>query len=88
MNLIGENVAKLRKKLKMSRQKLPDKLELYAVYVCRGSVSRIEDRAQGTQKGRKMRPYMPFGATGRTRTADLLITNQLLYRLSHSSIFC
>ena len=31
-----------------------------------------------------------FGATGRTRTADLLITNQLLYQLSHSSIwsFC
>ena len=28
-----------------------------------------------------------FGATGQTRTADLLITNQLLYRLSHSSIF-
>ena len=26
-----------------------------------------------------------FGATGRTRTADLLITNQLLYQLSHSS---
>lgn len=26
------------------------------------------------------------GATGRTRTADLLITNQLLYQLSHSSI--
>ena len=25
------------------------------------------------------------GATGRTRTADLLITNQLLYQLSHSS---
>ena len=26
------------------------------------------------------------GATGQTRTGDLLITNQLLYRLSHSSI--
>ena len=26
-----------------------------------------------------------FGAGGRTRTADLLITNQLLYRLSHTS---
>ena len=25
------------------------------------------------------------GATGRIRTGDLLITNQLLYRLSHSS---
>ena len=28
----------------------------------------------------------PFGATGRIRTGDLLITNQLLYQLSHSSI--
>ena len=26
------------------------------------------------------------GATGRIRTGDLLITNQLLYRLSHGSI--
>lgn len=43
MNLIGANVAKRRKELKMSQQKLSDKLELYAVYVCRGSVSRIED---------------------------------------------
>ena len=28
-----------------------------------------------------------FGATGQIRTGDLLITNQLLYRLSHSSTF-
>ena len=28
-----------------------------------------------------------FGATGRTRTGDLLITNQLLYQLSHSSAY-
>jgi len=27
----------------MSQQKLSDKLELLGVYVCRGSVSRIED---------------------------------------------
>ena len=27
-----------------------------------------------------------FGATGRTRTGDLLITNQLLYQLSYSSV--
>ena len=43
MNMIGANVAKRRKELKISQQKLSDKLELYAVYVCRGSVSRIED---------------------------------------------
>ena len=27
-----------------------------------------------------------LGATGRTRTDDLLITNELLYQLSHSSV--
>lgn len=42
-NLIGSNLKKLRKKLKISQQQLSDKLELYGVYVCRGSVSRIED---------------------------------------------
>ena len=29
-----------------------------------------------------------YGATGRIRTGDLLITNQLLYQLSHSSRIC
>ena len=42
-NLIGENLKKLRIKRKMSQQALSDKLELYGVYVCHGSVSRIED---------------------------------------------
>ncbi len=43
MNMIGAQVVKRRKELKMSQQKLSDKLELFAVYVCRGSISRIED---------------------------------------------
>ena len=42
-NMIGYNVAKRRIELKMSQQKLSDMLELYGVYVCRGSISRIED---------------------------------------------
>lgn len=42
-NMIGAQVAKRRKELKMSQQKLSNMLELYAVYVCRGSISRIED---------------------------------------------
>ena len=29
-----------------------------------------------------------FGASGRTRTADLVITNHSLYRLSHRSKYC
>ena len=31
-------------------------------------------------------PYMKFGAGGRIRTPDLLITNQLLCQLSHIGI--
>ena len=46
MNLIGGNVVKYRKRLKMSQQKLSNMLELQAVYVCRGSISRIEDRSR------------------------------------------
>lgn len=42
-NLIGSRLKKLRKKLRISQQALSNKLELYGVYVCRGSVSRIED---------------------------------------------
>jgi len=42
-NLIGGNLKKLRIKLKISQQELSNKLELLGVYVCRGSISRIED---------------------------------------------
>lgn len=43
MNLIGANVEKYRKMRKMSQQMLSNRLELLGVYVCRGSISRIED---------------------------------------------
>ncbi len=43
MNLIGKNVRKLRKKTGISQQYLSNQLELLGVYVCRGSISRIED---------------------------------------------
>lgn len=46
MNLVGHNIKKLRKKNKMSQQELSNKLELLGVYVCRGSVSRIEDKSR------------------------------------------
>ena len=42
-NLIGSNLKKIRTKLKVSQQELSNKLELLGVYVCRGSISRIED---------------------------------------------
>ena len=40
-----------------------------------------------TKKRRKPKFSMLFGAGGVTRTPDLLITNQLLYRLSYTSVF-
>lgn len=43
MNLIGANLKNIREKKKMSQQTLSNKLELLGVYVCRGSISRIED---------------------------------------------
>ncbi len=43
MNLIGANVKKFRTKRKLSQQALSNQLELLGVYVCRGSISRIED---------------------------------------------
>ena len=43
MNLIGRNLKKIRKSQKMSQQQLSNQLELMGVYVCRGSISRIED---------------------------------------------
>ena len=46
MNMIGEQVRFLRKKKKMSQKALSEKLELLGVYVCRGSVSRIEDQSR------------------------------------------
>lgn len=42
-NLVGEKVRMFRKERHMSQQQLSDKLETLAIYVCRGSVSRIED---------------------------------------------
>ena len=46
MNLIGANVRRIRKEKKFSQQLLSSKLELLGVYICRGSVSRIEDQSR------------------------------------------
>ena len=45
-NLIGHKVKQLRKKHHMSQKELSEKLETYAVYICRGSISRIEDQSR------------------------------------------
>ncbi len=46
MNMVGANVRRLRKEKHMSQQVFSAKLELLGVYVCRGSVSRIEDQSR------------------------------------------
>ena len=42
-NLIGEQVRFYRIQRGYSQQQLADKLETLAAYICRGSISRIED---------------------------------------------
>ena len=44
MNMVGQNVRKFRIAKNMSQQTLSDKLEMMAIYICRGSISRIEDK--------------------------------------------
>ncbi|MDO4545932.1 MAG: helix-turn-helix transcriptional regulator [Bacillota bacterium] len=45
-NLIGYNVKKFRLEKKLSQQLLSDRLETLGVYICRGSISRIEDKSR------------------------------------------
>jgi len=45
-NLIGDIVRKYRKMNRMTQSALSVKLELLGVYVCRGSISRIEDKSR------------------------------------------
>ncbi len=43
VNIVGDKVKKYRIERKLSQQELSDRLETYAIYICRGSVSRIEN---------------------------------------------
>ena len=43
-NYVGSKVRELRIQKGYSQQVLSDKLETMAIYVCRGSISRIEDK--------------------------------------------
>lgn len=45
-NMIGEKVRELRKERNMSQAELSAKLETLAIYICRGSISRIEDQSR------------------------------------------
>lgn len=44
MNMIGSRLKELRIKRGLSQQALSNKLEMLAIYICRGSISRIEDK--------------------------------------------
>lgn len=46
MNLIGDRLRVLRKKHHLSQQQLSERLETQVVYICRGSISRIEDKSR------------------------------------------
>ena len=46
MNQIGDRLRVLRKKHHLSQQQLSERLETQAVYICRGSISRIEDKSR------------------------------------------
>ena len=45
-NLIGPIVRKTRLERHMSQQELSARLETMAIYICRGSISRIEDQSR------------------------------------------
>ena len=42
-NLVGKKVRECRIRCGMSQKELSERLETLAVYICRGSISRIED---------------------------------------------
>ena len=42
-NIIGPRIKEARSRAGMSQKELSEKLELMAVYTCRGSISRIEN---------------------------------------------
>lgn len=41
-NVVGEKVKKFREERKLSQKDFSEQLETQAVYICRGSISRIE----------------------------------------------
>lgn len=41
-NVVGDNVRRYRVEQDLSQKELSERLETYAVYICRGSILRIE----------------------------------------------
>ncbi len=44
MNLVGDKIRALRTARGISQQVLSNQLETLAIYICRGSISRLEDK--------------------------------------------
>lgn len=45
-NLIGAKIRQIRKEKGLSQQQVSNRLETLAIYICRGSISRIEDQTR------------------------------------------
>lgn len=45
-NMVGKQVRSFRLEKRLSQQQLSDKLETIAVYICRGSICRIEEQTR------------------------------------------
>lgn len=45
-NIVGKQVKKFRKECGLSQKLLSEKLETLAIYICRGSISRIEKQVR------------------------------------------
>lgn len=45
-NMVGKKIRQLRKQRNLSQKELSIKLELMAIYICRGSISRIEAQSR------------------------------------------
>lgn len=41
-NIVGDNIKKIRLERKLTQKDLSEKLETFAIYICRGSISRLE----------------------------------------------
>lgn len=46
MNIVGDKVKKYRNARKLTQKQLSAKLETIAVYICRGSIARIESKTR------------------------------------------
>lgn len=89
-NITGKRIKAARIKAGLSQQQLSDKLELSAVYVCRGSVSRIENGERAVNrchfKSAGSNPQLPFWKKRRIKDVPKLRTSFSLYNYKFLSL--